>query len=455
MLLFTPVLAVAQDTAPATFTKDVAPILQAKCEQCHRPDGGAPFSMLTYQEVRPWARSIKQRVQQRTMPPWHIDARVGTASRFRDDPSLSDDQIATIARWVDAGAPLGNPADMPPIPQFPPAHTWQIGNGTPDVVLAPTTTFTMYAQGSDQWVDYIVDPHLTSDTWIKQMQVMPGNPRIVHHMVVYALSDDKEALASDVGDGGGSFRGRQMLYTYVPGRPPVTYDEGSGVLLKAGTKFRFAFHYAAAGKEESDLTKLGLVFYPKDAPPQHRLQYVYFSVDSEKIDISPGSVSRMDAYYRLQKPTLIESWSPHMHQRGKSQTFEVILPNNKIETLCAVDRFDFGWQIVYRFADDAAPLLPAGSVLHITTTWDNTSANRTNPDPSRWVGLRPGEHGRDGRGLGRCRPARSGRVRRAGGGEKSEAGVDADAHVAAMTWTWACELVPPVTCFAIETHIKR
>jgi len=331
---------------------------------------------------------MRQRVEQRTMPPWAIDARIGSAVKFKDDPSLSASQIATISQWVAAGAPQGDPTDMPAPRTFPPVNEWQIGNGKPDLVVAQGQDFKMYAQGNDTWIDYVMDPHLTEDVWIKELQLKPGNRRIVHHVVVWGVNDkpDPGAVDSGGGEGGSFLAGMQQLYTFVPNRTPAVYPKNAGLLLRAGTKIRFSMHYAASGKEENDRTQLGLVFYPKSDPPEKRLQATYLSVDQEKIDIAPNSISRMSGYYRLEKPTLLASWTPHMHQRGRAQTLEAIYPNGRVETLTRVENYDFGWQITYQYADDIAPLLPAGTMLHVDITYDNTSANRTNPDPDRWVG---------------------------------------------------------------------
>lgn len=323
------------------------------------------------------------------MPPWAIDPRIGTAVEFEHDPSLSDDEIATIGRWVSAGAPQGDPEDMPPPRTFPSAQAWRIGHGKPDLVVEPETDYAMPAKGSDEWIDFVMDPELTEDVWVKELEVRPSNPHIVHHVVVWAVADQPDASTSgSAGDAvtGPPLGGMQQLYTFVPNRPPAVYPDNTGLLLRAGTKIRFSSHYSASGEDESDRTQLGLVFYKKGEVPQYPLRVEYFSVDAEQIDIAPNAITRINGYYRLNKPTLLRSWTPHMHQRGKAQTFQAILPNNQVKTLTRVSNYDFGWQITYQYAADVAPLLPAGTVLHIDITYDNTSANRTNPDPDRWVG---------------------------------------------------------------------
>src|SRR5690349_9112216 len=215
-----------------TFTKDVAPILQRSCQNCHRPGSIGPMALLTYDDARPWARAIKQRTSDHQMPPWHIDRTAGTIHRFKDDISLSDAEIATIAAWVDAGAPRGNPADMPPPRTFDDLDRWHIGK--PDLIVTMPKPVTVAPEGPDWWANYVADTGLTEDRYIKAVEAKPGAGaaiKIVHHEVInLAGPDDSPA-------GGGT------LVEYAVGKNGDIYPDGAARLIKAGSKLRFNMHY--------------------------------------------------------------------------------------------------------------------------------------------------------------------------------------------------------------------
>ena len=356
----------------ATFTKDVAPILERACQRCHRPGNIAPMSLLTYKDARPWARAIKQQVALRNMPPWFVDRNVGIR-KFKDDPSLSDAEIATISAWADSGALEGNPADMPPPVQFENESKWHIGK--PDLIVPIPVPFTMKAHGSDWWGNLVSDSGLTEDRYIKAVETKPtpgGGVRVLHHSVQSLVDED------GVSDSG-------TLNEYAVGKNGDIYPEDAGKLMKAGSRIQFNMHYHAVGQEITDRTTIGFVFYPKGYTPKHVIQTV--QVGSTDLDIPPGESNvRSDGYFRFEKPGKITGFMPHMHNRGKAECIEVIYPNAAVETLNCVSRFNFGWQIVYNYADDAAPLLPAGSVLHVINWHDNSKNNSWNPDPRNWVG---------------------------------------------------------------------
>jgi hypothetical protein len=372
-VLLTPWAARAQQP---TYTKDIAPIFQAKCTQCHHPGTGAPMSLTTFDEVRPWARAIRQRVANREMPPWHLDKTVGIR-KYKNDISLNDAQMATITRWADAGAPAGNPADMPPPQKFAPEDVWHIGK--PDLVVKMDKTHEMYAKGPDWWIDYFTTIPLTEDRYIKAMEIRPGNRRIVHHVVTYAIEPDAAAGTPDTG---------VQLHEYAVGKYGDTFAESTGRLLKKGTRIRFDMHYFAIGEEQNDQTEMAFIFYPKGYVPKYEVRSVSFrNRPNDELEIPPNSVVRHDGYMRLTRPARIDAFQPHMHMRGKAMTLEAILPNNDVEVLSSVDHFDFNWHVSYLYADDVAPLLPAGTVLHIIGIHDNTSANKRNPDPTMWAGF--------------------------------------------------------------------
>ena len=358
--------------AQVTFTKDIAPILQNRCQVCHRPNNIAPMSLLTYQDARPWARSIKQQVVQRNMPPWFIDQHIGIR-KFKDDPSLSEQEIATISAWVDAGAPQGNPADMPPPRQFEDTDKWHIGK--PDLIVSMPVTYTVKPAASDWWGNFVADSGLTEDRYIKAVETKPTTAgiRVVHHAVTSLIYDDTP-------EGG-------TLNEYAVGKNGDIYPDGSGKLIKAGARIRFNMHYHAVGETIADRTQVAFVFYPKGYVPQH-VMTTLLTPNNDDLDIPAGADNvRSDAYFKLEKPARLTGYQPHMHNRGKAQCIEAIYPNMTVEQLSCVNRYNFGWQIAYNYADDVTPLLPAGTIIHATTWHDNSAKNPFNPDPRNWVGF--------------------------------------------------------------------
>jgi hypothetical protein len=385
--------AAAQTKAPngPTFTKDVAPILQRSCVQCHRSGQSAPMSLRTYEDVRPWARSIKTRVEARQMPPWHIDRNVGI-QEFKGDLSLRDNDIDTIVAWADAGAPRGNPADMPPQRQFADGDEWAIGK--PDLVVR-FPKYKVAASGPDQFPDVFAPTGLTEDRYIKAIQTRPvdlNSRRVVHHAITFMLSGNTDGAAAANVDSDGA--NSEFLVEYASGKAPEVYPERSGVLLKAGSKLQLQNHLHSVGEAIDSEVEVGFLLYPKGVVPTY-IRYSTHHGDpqpnpSDSLDIPPGAVARVDGYTLHTKPGKIIAWQPHMHIRGKYQCLELIYPGNpsnvmKRETInCA--NWDYNWHSVYNYQDDVAPLVPAGTVIHIISWHDNSSANRNNPDPQNWVG---------------------------------------------------------------------
>jgi hypothetical protein len=364
-------------SAIPSFAKDIAPIFQAKCQTCHHQGTSAPMSLVTYEEVRPWARSIQQRVANRDMPPWHLDKTVGIR-HYKNDRSLSDDQIATIVRWADAGAPQGNPADMPPPRTFQSEAEWFIGE--PDLKVTTPNDFVMYDKGPDWWIDQFAEMTLDEDRWIKAMEIKPSNPKIVHHVVVYAIEPDAPEGTPETG---------VQLHEYAVGKYGDIFGENTGRLLKKGTRLRYDMHYFAIGSEQHNKTTIAFKFYPKGVVPKYQVRSVAMrNVPNDELEVPPNTVVRTDGYFRLPRNARIDAFQPHMHMRGRGMTLEAInVADNKTQILSSVDHFDFNWHINYVYADDVAPLLPAGTVLHMIGVHDNTAANRRNPDPNMWVGF--------------------------------------------------------------------
>jgi len=379
--------AVAQEQI--TFTKNVAPILQDHCQVCHREGTIAPMALLTYEQVRPWAKSIKAKVAAREMPPWYIEKNVGV-QHFDNDISLSEKDIETIAKWVDSGAPQGNPADMPKPREFPDEHAWQIGQ--PDLIVSLNKDLVVPPSGPDSWPDIIVDPKLTENRFIKAIQIIPMKGYMnIHHIRTSMVKPSDSSTHGGAVDGNVELEATQQgvfLNEYAIGKGPDIFGEGSGRYITAGTKINFEFHLHSTGKEIPVNVVLGMKFYPKGYMPKHAVTSM--TMGSNVVDLRPHEANvRSDGFLSLIKPTRLLSFQPHMHTRGKAECIEAIYPNGKAETIsCA--RFDFNWMINYVYAENAAPLLPAGTILHTIMWHDNSSENRHNPDPDAQItnGLR-------------------------------------------------------------------
>jgi hypothetical protein len=374
--------ALAEDQV--TFTKNVAPILQDHCLVCHRVGTFAPMSLVTYEQARPWAKSIKQKVLAREMPPWFIDKNVGV-QHFSNDISLTDQEIATLVKWVDGGAVMGNPADMPPTRAFPDGEKWFIGQ--PDLIVTLPKDVIVKAKAPDQWPDILVDPGLTEDRYLQAVQIIPSKgQQVIHHIRTSIVEPRDDTVHSGELDGNVQLEvGEQgvFLNEYAIGKQGDVFPEGSGRLIKAGTKINFQFHLHSIGTETPTNISLGLKFYPKGYVPKHSITSLTVGVN--QIDIRPNEDNvRSDGYLPLPKPARLLSFQPHMHDRGKAECLEAIYPSGKTEMLsCA--KFEFNWMVNYVYDNDAAPLLPAGTVLHSISWHDNSSKSKFNPDPDAQI----------------------------------------------------------------------
>ena len=379
--------AAAELTAPpATFTKDVAPILQEKCQSCHRAGSMAPMSLVTYEETRPWAKSIKQRVVTRSMPPWHIDKTVGI-QHFQNDMSLTDAQISTIAHWADAGAPQGDPKDMPPAKVWPKEDGWQLSQqfGQPDFVLS-SDPYTMPAKGQDVWFKPLTQIPITEPRWVRAVEMRPATAagrRITHHALAFLQQEEPGTKTGLITQG--------LLMEWAVNKNYDIYRPNTGKLLVPGSRIWWEMHYHAAGEEIRDHVELAVYLYPKGQEPKYRTFLTAFpatpgSAAFGTLDIPPNSVTESEGYQTLAAPARLENFQPHMHLRGKAMLLEAILPDGSKRTLSYVDHFTFNWMTNYIYADDAAPVLPKGTIIHTVAWHDNTTNNKNNPDPDQWVG---------------------------------------------------------------------
>jgi hypothetical protein len=381
-------LALAADVSSheITFTRDIAPILQAKCEGCHRPGQMAPMSLMTYEQVRPWAKAIRQRVAARQMPPWHIDPTVGIQS-FQNDMSLSNAQIAAILKWVDAGVPRGDPADMPPPKQWPEDKGWQLASqfGQPDLVIK-SEPYTMPAKGQDVWFKPLTEIPLTEPRWVRAVEIRPATAagrKITHHALAYLQQEEPGSNTGLVTQG--------LLMEWAVNKNYDVYRPNTGKLLLPGARVWWEMHYHAVGEEIRDNVELAVYLYPKGQEPKYRTYLTPFpgtpgNAALGTLDIPPNSVVQSEGYQTLRAPAILENFQPHMHLRGKAMLLEAILPDGTRRTLSYVDHFNFNWMTNYIYSDDAAPVLPRGTLIHVVAWHDNTANNKNNPDPNQWVG---------------------------------------------------------------------
>jgi hypothetical protein len=374
-----PGMSAAQSRTPVTFTKDVAPIFQEKCEACHRPESIAPMSLRTYEESRPWARSIRARVESREMPPWHIDKTVGI-QHFKNDRSLSDQQIATVLAWVDQGALRGDLKDMPPPKQWPADQGWnyaaRFGQTEPDLIVRGLP-WTQKAGQGNSWFKRLVDTGVTEPRWVRAIEVRPGSVKgrkITHHANV-----ELDQVEPD----GSVTLGRFM--EWAVGKEGELMRPDSGKLILPGSKISWDVHYASTDEDVTDAVEMGLYFYPKGFTPKYRQTLLSIGSSGGGLDIPPNSIVAHEGYFVLPKAARLENIQPHMHLRGKAQQLEAILPSGQ-KVMLSRANFTFNWHNTYIYADDAAPLLPKGTVLKATSWHDNTAANKSNPDPNVWVG---------------------------------------------------------------------
>jgi hypothetical protein len=332
------------------------------------------MSLLTYEDARPWARAIRDRVSRRDMPPWPLAPTTGRA-RFKNDPSLTDAQIGALVRWADGGAPRGNRADLPPPISWPGDDDWK--TGTPDIVLSLPPR-SIAAAGPDTWTDFIVDPAQSGDRYIRAVETKPslaGRPA-VHH-VVTSFADDR----TDVGS--------PYLSEYTLGKDAELFPPGTGRLMRDHAKLRVNVHDHPTGLAVTDRLQIGLFLYPDTIVPGHAVTALTIGLLllDDVLDIPANSIVTHHASIELVKPARLVSFQPHMHRRGKAMSLEAVWPGGRVEPIGAVERYDFGTQMAYVYDEATSPLLPAGTVLQIAAVFDNTGGNRNNPDPTQWVGF--------------------------------------------------------------------
>lgn len=358
-----------------TFTRHIAPLFQRRCEECHRPGGVAPMSFVSYEEARPWARSIREKVATRAMPPFHA---TGAPGRYLDDPRLTDEEIALITRWVDSGAPRGNRAEMPK----PSPRRGEWANGEPDLVLKVRRPYTLKRSEEDQYAFFVFDHVFPEETWIRSIVTRPGNAKVVHHAnthVVPPLFKVPETGFIE-GDFEPGARGTIMIAGWVPGTNDVLLPEGTAVRIPKGMRFGIQIHYAPAEEETIDQTSLGIYFADGRVDKSLRM----LAGDRRDLRIPPGDPKySLIAKRTFDSDGLIRFFHVHMHLRGRSYAFRFTYPDGRVDTPFEVPNYDFNWQRSYVLTEPMR--VPKGTQVEFIGTYDNSPRNRFNPDPAATI----------------------------------------------------------------------
>jgi hypothetical protein len=383
-LLFAAAALAATNPPQVTFNKDVLPVLQKNCQNCHRPGEAAPFSMLSYKEARPWAAAIKTAVLTKKMPPWFADPHYG---KFSNDRSLTLAEISTLVAWAETGAKQGDTKDAPPPREF--VEGWAIGK--PDYVVEMPAEFSIPASGTVDYQYFLVPTGFTEDKYVRVAEARPGNHQLVHHIIAFVrppgskwMKDLKPGVAfvpkRDGNGGGDGGFGGEFLVGYAPGLPPEILGPGQAKLVPAGSDLILQMHYTANGKAGTDRSKVGFIFGKE--PPKERVMML--AAGNEKFVIPPGDANyEVTSKFQLQEEATLTQFLPHMHFRGKDFEYRVTYPDGKTEMLLSVPHYDFNWQLTYYL--ETPKRLPKGSVIECTAHFDNSPNNKYNPDPTKSV----------------------------------------------------------------------
>ncbi|HEY9436395.1 MAG TPA: cytochrome c [Blastocatellia bacterium] len=397
-----------------TFNKDIAPIFFKSCAECHRPGESAPFSVLSYKDVRPWAKSIREKVANREMPPWHADPHTG---EWANDRRLKQQEIDAITAWIDSGAKEGDARDLPATPQF--AEGWTIGK--PDVVIEMPEEFTLGASGPDEYQYFDAPTNFAEDRYVQMAEARPGNRRVVHHVIAFVVRPgspnmtkipkeqrDKmlemslknspfyrdgylirlkpdQPVYNDANEFPPNVRGDanigDFLTGYAPGSIPSVWNPGVAKKIPAGATIRFQIHYSkVAGSEQKDRSKIGLIFAKQ--PPEKTIKSR--AASNIFFQIPPGAERhKVTAFWKPSVDITIHSLSPHMHYRGSAMEYKAVYPDGRSETLLNVPKYSFNWQMTYN--PKRLLHIPAGSKIEVTAYFDNSAKNKLNPDPTKPV----------------------------------------------------------------------
>ncbi|MBM3970189.1 MAG: redoxin domain-containing protein [Planctomycetes bacterium] len=359
----------AKRGAEVTYSKQVAPILQNRCMNCHRQGQVAPFAMTSYDEVVGWAETIAEVVQDNRMPPWHANPDHG---KFANARNLPDHEKRVLLEWVQAGAPEGDRIDLPPVRSF--TDGWQLPREPDLIVNMRDKPFNVPASGTVRYQYFSVDPKLTEDKWVTAAEIQPGERSVVHHVLVFAKTDAELRKF----DGEGAF-----LAAYVPGFLPQQYPTGMAKLVPAGAKLIFQVHYTPNGRAMKDVSRIGLLFADEES-----ITHAVITSEARKsggLIIPPNANNSRHEANSPKSPVDVQllNLMPHMHVRGKSFRYELQTADGRKETVLDVPRYDFNWQTSYQLAEPM--LVPAASSMHVVAHYDNSENNLNNPNPKATV----------------------------------------------------------------------
>ena len=351
--------------AKISYVEQIAPLLQEKCVACHRPGGIGPWAMTSYENVRGFAPMIREVIRTKRMPPWYADPHVGN---FIGDRSISNEQAQMLVHWIEAGTPRGSGED--PLKNVEPLKSQWL-HGEPDMVVE-IPAFEVPATGVVDYKYPRVPNPLGKDVWVRAIQILPGNPAVVHHVLA--------GIADSQTNGRAGIEQLAAFGGYSPGRNYLLFPDDSGVLLRADASLQFQTHYTPNGKAVRDVTRVG--YYLSKAPPKHemRLQFLY----DPSLRVPAGAKAHKESVsYTFSKNVLLYSVQPHAHLRGRAAKFTAHYPDGHEEILLSVPRYDFNWQSVYLFQQPK--IIPSGTRIEFDMTWDNSALNRANPDPTKDV----------------------------------------------------------------------
>ncbi len=353
----------AAEAAKPTYSKDVAPIMNAKCVVCHRPGEIGPMSLTSYDEVRPWVKAIQKNVGDGAMPPWHADQGFGP---FANDRSLTQEEKDTILTWAKAGAPQGNASDLPPLPKFPTGE-WRLGE--PDFVVE-FEEVKLPASGPDQFYNLIGKTDFAEDKWITGVEILPGNSKVVHHVILWQGSQ-------------GNPNG--WISAWAAGAEPDQFPKGTARVLKKGQPIVGDMHYHLTGEAADDKTRVGLHFAD---PEDVEKELINLWVMNAEFRIPAGDPNyEAKSSFTFGQDSIIHTLTPHMHYRGKDFSYTLTTPDGKTTDLLKVSKYDFNWQTVYQFEEPVT--VPKGSRIDCVAHWDNSADNPHNPDPTKDISFGP------------------------------------------------------------------
>jgi hypothetical protein len=356
------IVAAPLSAAAPTFYRDVLPILQNRCQECHRSGEIAPMPLVTYRDTRPWARAIQDAVRRRVMPPWFADPCCG---KFSNDRSLSAAEIDTLAKWAETGAEAGNETDAPP------PRVWPEGGNlaSPDAILEMPRPFEIPAKGAVAYQRFVIPTGFDGDRWVQGVEVRPKAPSVVHHVVVYIREPGETWLQGPTK--------ADMLAVYAPGSSPQVWPEGMAKLIPKGSDLVIELHYTPNGHAVEDQTKVAMVF--AKTPPAKRV--ISLQMYPDHLDIPAGDDDvRVTVWGTLPNDALLLGFFPHMHLRGKAFEYDRILPGGRPDVMLRVSHYNFHWQLFYRLAQPIS--LRKGTRLVWTAWYDNSANNPLNPDPT-------------------------------------------------------------------------